>query len=76
MLDIALPRLGECDVIRELRLNPATRSIPIVIVTGLNIPDLSERTLVPVLKKPVDDRALVRAVEDLLHAGDTSSAHN
>ena len=66
VLDIALPRMGGRDVIRELRLDVTTRTIPILIVTGLDIPDLSERMLVPVLKKPVDAGTLVRAVEDLV----------
>jgi len=68
VLDIALPRLGGRDVIRELRLNADTRTIPILIVTGLDIPDLSERMLVPVLKKPVGDQELVRAVDAIVDA--------
>lgn len=63
VLDMALPRLGGRDVLRELRANPATRAIPIVIVTGTNVSDLNERAGVPVLQKPVDPDTLVRTVD-------------
>ena len=66
VLDMALPRLGGRDVLRELRANPATRAIPIIIVTGTDITDLNERAGVPVLKKPVDPDALVEAVDQLV----------
>lgn len=66
VLDMALPRLGGRDVLRELRANPATRSMPIVIVTGTDVSDMSERTVVPVLQKPVNPDDLVDAVDGLL----------
>ncbi len=66
VLDMGLPRLGGRDVLRELRANPATRTIPIVIVTGSDVADLNERAGIPVLTKPVDPDALVQAVENLL----------
>jgi DNA-binding response OmpR family regulator len=65
VLDMGLPRLGGRDVLREIRANPNTRAIPIVIVTGTDVVDLNERAGIPVLMKPVDPDALVRTVEDL-----------
>ena len=66
ILDMALPRLGGRDVLRELRANPATRTLPIIIVTGTDVTNLNERALTPVLQKPVDPDALVEAVGDTL----------
>jgi DNA-binding response OmpR family regulator len=59
---MALPRLGGRDVLRELRANPATHALPILIVTGTDVTNLPERALTPVLQKPVDPEALVEAV--------------
>jgi CheY-like chemotaxis protein len=64
VLDMALPRLGGRDVLRELRANPATRAIPIIIVTGTDVVDLNERAMAPVLTKPVDTETLIAAIED------------
>jgi two-component system, OmpR family, phosphate regulon response regulator PhoB len=66
VLDMALPRLGGRDVLRELRANPATRTLPIIIVTGTDVTHLNERALTPVLQKPIDPEALVREVDDVL----------
>lgn len=66
VLDMALPRLGGRDVLRELRANPATRAIHVVIVTGTDVTNLTERAGMPVLQKPVDPDALVRAVDRLV----------
>ena len=66
VLDMGLPRLGGRDVLRELRANPGTRTIPIVIVTGTDVADLNERAGVPVLTKPVDPDVLVQTIEDLV----------
>jgi CheY-like chemotaxis protein len=66
VLDIGLPRLGGRDVLRELRANPATRAIPVVIVTGTDVADLNERAGSPVLRKPVDADTLVTTVDTLV----------
>src|SRR5688572_7854006 len=41
VLDLALPRVSGRDVERELRSNPETRDIPIVIVSGQDVSDLN-----------------------------------
>ena len=66
VLDMGLPRLGGRDVLREIRANPNTRPIPIVIVTGTEVADLNERAGIPVLTKPVEPDTLIRTVEDLV----------
>ena len=34
VLDLALPRLGGREVLKELRANAATHKIPVIVVTG------------------------------------------
>jgi len=63
VLDMALPRLGGRDVLRELRGNPETRNIPIIIVTGTDVSNMNERAGVLVLQKPFDPDMLVHAVD-------------
>lgn len=64
VLDMMLPRLGGRDVLRELRANPDTRRIPVVIITGMDVRDLAERAGIPVLQKPFRMHELVAAVDD------------
>jgi DNA-binding response OmpR family regulator len=63
VLDMMLPRLGGRDVLRELRANPETRHIPIIIITGSDVSHLSERAGIPVLQKPFALAVLVDAVD-------------
>lgn len=63
VLHMALPRLGGRDVLRELRADPATRSIAIIVVTGTDVSDLNEGSGIPIMPKPVDPDALIRAVD-------------
>ena len=66
ILDLALPRLSGRDVHRELAAHPATSKIPIVVVTGSDINDLSKNEFACVLRKPVHVEALIHAVENCL----------
>jgi CheY-like chemotaxis protein len=63
VLDLALPRLSGRDVSKELRANPDTRHIPILVVSGNDTSDLDPSQFACVLKKPIDPDALIDAVE-------------
>ena len=63
VLDLVLPRLSGRDVYRELKARPATRDIPIVVVSGHDMSDLNEADFACVLHKPIDPDRLVAAVE-------------
>jgi hypothetical protein len=52
-------------VYRELRAHPATREIPVVIVTGSDARDLEPNEFRFFLRKPPD--TLTRIVEDALN---------
>lgn len=63
ILDLALPRVSGRDVYRELKARPATRNIPIVVVTGHDTSDLDEADFAGVLHKPLDPHDLVTIVK-------------
>jgi CheY-like chemotaxis protein len=65
VLDLMLPGIDGFEVRRELAANPATRDIPIVIVTGIEA-DVSQLDPACVLRKPIDDGELLRAVRRCL----------
>ena len=63
VLDMILPRLSGRDVLRQLRGDPDTRHIPVIIITGSDVSHLSERAGIPVLQKPFALSLLVDAVD-------------
>ena len=67
VLDLMLPTLGGHDVYQELRANPDTREIPVVIVTGSDARNLDPNDFRFFLRKPVSPETLTRIVEDALH---------
>ena len=66
VLDLGLPRLHGRDVHSELKASPATRDIPIVIVTGGEVSDADASQFACVLRKPCDPDRLVEAVQQCL----------
>lgn len=69
VLDVGLPRLGGLDVLGELRANPATRTVPILIVTGSDVASLDETVSALVLRKPLDPDDLVHAIREKIDRG-------
>lgn len=67
VLDLMLPTIGGHDVYRELRANPETRDIPVIIVTGSDARDLEPNEFRFFLRKPVSPDTLTRIVEDALY---------
>lgn len=66
VLDMILPRLSGRDVLRQLRADPETRHIPVVIITGSDVSNLSERAGIPVLQKPFALSLLIDAVDSAI----------
>jgi signal transduction histidine kinase/ActR/RegA family two-component response regulator len=59
-LDILMPERGGWDVLRELRADPATREIPVVVVTVVEQADSASETAVEAyITKPVDKDSLL-----------------
>jgi CheY-like chemotaxis protein len=67
VLDLMLPRVAGHDVYKELRANPHTCNIPIIIVTGSDGSGLEPTDFRFFLRKPVSPDALTRLVADALH---------
>jgi DNA-binding response OmpR family regulator len=74
ILDLGLPRLGGRDVQRELTAHAETSRIPIVVVTGSDVSDLSSADFACVLRKPISADALVAAVDTCLRQPRSRSA--
>ncbi|MBI4424291.1 MAG: response regulator [Elusimicrobia bacterium] len=69
LLDVAMPEMNGWDVCRALRADPATRELPVLVMTAamLRGADEAARSVGAdgVVRKPFDDRALVAAVKGL-----------
>jgi CheY-like chemotaxis protein len=73
--DCQMPRLNGLQLVEKIRKHPATRDLPIVMLTakGLELPfeELSEQwNVAALLSKPFSPRELARCVEQVL-AGET-----
>jgi len=76
LLDIMMPRMSGFEVCKQIKSNPKTREILIVMVTALNetgdIERATECGADDYLSKPIDRKALVNLVQTLL-SGRTSA---
>jgi CheY-like chemotaxis protein len=67
ILDLGLPRVSGLSVAEEISAQPATSSIPILVVTG-STEDIDEQRFARVLRKPVAPEVLSDVVEQCLRA--------
>lgn len=67
ILDLGLPRVSGLSVAEEISAQPATSSIPILVVTA-STEDIDERRFTRVLHKPVAPEVLSDVVEQCLRA--------
>ncbi len=72
LLDLHLPDIGGDEVLRELKADPATASIPVVVVsadaTPGRIPQLLEAGAAAYLTKPFDVQDLLDVIDDAVSA--------
>lgn len=67
VLDMVLPGLNGREVYRELKSNPETSHIPVVLVTGGDMSDLPlDESACFILKKPTTIAQLLAAVDTVL----------
>jgi CheY-like chemotaxis protein len=73
LLDLHLPDISGEEILRRLRDDPLTSSIPVVMVTADATPGQVQRLLsagaAAYLTKPLDVAALLKVVDDLIAAG-------
>jgi CheY-like chemotaxis protein len=72
LLDLGLPRVSGLNVAEEIAAHPATRAIPVIIVTGSPDP-VDERRFARVLRKPIAPEDLAEAVQQCLRFGAAGS---
>ncbi|HLF72504.1 MAG TPA: response regulator [Dehalococcoidia bacterium] len=64
LLDVGLPRLSGCEVLKRLRADETTASIPVVLMTGLEPPEDARPD--GVLHKPFTPALLIESVASFL----------
>lgn len=64
VLDLDLPCVSGRDVYREMKASPATRQIPIIVVSGKDVSDLNPDHFAYILRKPISADELLGAVQD------------
>jgi CheY-like chemotaxis protein len=73
LLDLHLPDLPGEEVLRRLREDPETREIPVVVISGDNLPEQIERVLAAgaraYMVKPLDVKKFLAMVDEILGAG-------
>jgi len=72
LLDIMMPRMSGFELCKQLKANPATRDVVVIMVTALNetadIERATECGTDDYLTKPVDRKALVELIRSHLQA--------
>jgi CheY-like chemotaxis protein len=66
--DLLMPRTTGWDFLKHLRAEPALRSLPVIVITGVE-PGESEQLADLVLQKPIDPVQLAETVRSRLRPG-------
>lgn len=72
VLDVDMPKMGASEVIPQLKNNPGTRDIPVVVITG-TVPDsrayFIEAGAADFFSKPIDDEVVAARLTHLVKRG-------
>ncbi len=72
LLDLQLPDADGLDICQELTDDPAIGSIPVIVISGVEDPDVLRKRAAPAanihLRKPYDPNALLTLIRDALDA--------
>lgn len=75
LLDMELPKMHGLELLQEIKLNPETKSIKVVAVTGYSDPESKEKYLkagcYAVLAKPINFGEFGSQIEDFLTIADS-----
>jgi two-component system, cell cycle response regulator DivK len=76
LMDLQLPGIDGAEALRQIRAEPATRSVPAVAVTAFAMPEDRQRAFDcgfnGYVAKPISVRSLPQQVHDFLALGDVS----
>ncbi len=71
--DVKLPKLGGCEVVRNLKADPVLRKVPIIAVTALDSRGDSERLLAAgfdgYIAKPIEAKVFVEQIKEFFNQG-------
>ena len=79
LLDIIMPDMDGCDVLKQFETDPDLNSVPILVVTAMFSPESAGSVMVdtgdvPMIAKPVSVENLVAAMEELMGRQDASAS--
>jgi CheY-like chemotaxis protein len=77
LLDLAMPEFTGLDVLHDLRREPRTRALPVVILSAYTRGVLSEQdatSAASVLTKPVDEETLLEVIRRSVASADDAEA--
>jgi CheY-like chemotaxis protein len=66
--DLAMPVMSGVELVDQLRANPATASIPVVLLSGGDVDSTTSQRVEAVVTKPFEPDHLVACIESALHA--------
>jgi CheY-like chemotaxis protein len=66
--DMTMPVMGGIELIDRIQSNPATASLPIVLLSGLQVDSAVSRLVRAVVLKPFEPADLVDSIDRALHA--------
>ena len=67
--DLTMPVMSGVELVDQLRANPATVSIPVVLLSGGEVDPATSQRVEAVVTKPFEPDHLVACIEKALHAG-------
>lgn len=66
VVDMAMPEMGGMEFIQALRKRPQLAEIPVLLISGYEVPELGPDERVAFLSKPFEPVVFSRTVRDLL----------
>jgi CheY-like chemotaxis protein len=66
--DMTMPVMGGVELIDRIQSNPATASLPIVLLSGRQVETAVSRLVIAVVLKPFEPADLVASIDRAMHA--------
>lgn len=66
LLDLQMPNATGVDMYRHMYKNKSTKSIPVIVVSGMPGADMALNARIPRLEKPIDEAKLLSQIESMI----------